>query len=122
MLRLPETTLDPDRYRWLPKQYIFKAQVWMKRWGYGVVAANRFLSGARSVISLTVVAPCTCPPFPQGVKKGAPDARLPSVRAARELRYPRSARQVNWTGLSPSVCCLQELAVRADHPVGAEKQ
>ena len=26
----------------------------MKRWGYGVVAANRFLSGARSVISLTV--------------------------------------------------------------------
>ena len=46
--------LNPDRYRWLPKQYIFKAQAWMKRWGYGVVAANRFISGARSVISLTV--------------------------------------------------------------------
>ena len=46
--------LDPGRYRWLPKPYIAKAQAWMKRWGYGVVAANRFLSGARSVISLTV--------------------------------------------------------------------
>ncbi len=46
--------LDPSRYRWLPKLYITKAQAWMKRWGYGVVAANRFLSGARSVISLTV--------------------------------------------------------------------
>ena len=52
--RLGRAILDPDRYRWLPKQYIFKAQAWMKRWGYGVVAANRFLSGARSVISLTV--------------------------------------------------------------------
>ena len=44
----------PDRYRWLPKPYIAKARAWMQRWGYGVVAANRFLSGARSVISLTV--------------------------------------------------------------------
>ena len=46
--------LDPGRYRWLPKPYISKVQAWMQRWGYGVVAANRFLSGARSVISLTV--------------------------------------------------------------------
>jgi membrane protein DedA with SNARE-associated domain len=46
--------LNPDRFRWLPKQYIFKAQEWLRQWGYGVVAANRFLSGARSVISLTV--------------------------------------------------------------------
>ena len=46
--------LDPNRYRWLPKPYIAKTQAWMKRWGYGVVAAKRFLSGARSVISLTV--------------------------------------------------------------------
>ena len=52
--RLGKAVLEPDRYRWLPKPYIFKAQDWMKRWGYGVVAANRFLSGARSVISLAV--------------------------------------------------------------------
>ncbi len=52
--RVGRAILNPDRYRWLPKQYILKTQAWMKRWGYGVVAANRFISGARSVISLTV--------------------------------------------------------------------
>ncbi len=52
--RVGKAILDPERYRWLPKPYIIKTQAWMKRWGYGVVAANRFLSGARSVISLTV--------------------------------------------------------------------
>lgn len=52
--RVGRAILHPNRYRWLPKQYIRKAQVWLGRWGYGVVAANRFLSGARSVISMTV--------------------------------------------------------------------
>ncbi len=52
--RLGKAVLNSDRYRWLPKRYISKAQGWMNRWGYGVVAVNRFLSGARSVISLTV--------------------------------------------------------------------
>ena len=53
-VRMGKAVLDPERLRWLPKQYFFKVQAWMQRWGYGVVAANRFLSGARSVISLTV--------------------------------------------------------------------
>lgn len=48
------SVLDPDRFRWLPKQRIYQVQRWMQRWGYGIVAANRFLSGTRSVISLTV--------------------------------------------------------------------
>lgn len=52
--RIGDAVLDPDRLRWLPKKQIFKAQRWLRRWGYGVVLANRFLSGARSVISLTV--------------------------------------------------------------------
>jgi len=52
--RLGQAILAPDRLRWLPKQYVFKTQAWLQRWGYGVVAANRFLSGARSIISLTV--------------------------------------------------------------------
>ncbi len=52
--RLGEAVLDPDRLRWIPQDQIDKAQRWIQRWGYGVVAANRFLSGARSVISLTV--------------------------------------------------------------------
>jgi membrane protein DedA with SNARE-associated domain len=52
-VRLGEAILDPDRYRWLPRDGIEKARRWLQRYGYGVVAANRFLSGARSVISLT---------------------------------------------------------------------
>lgn len=44
---------DPHRMRWVPKRRIRQAAVWMRRWGLGVVAANRFLSGTRSVIALT---------------------------------------------------------------------
>jgi membrane protein DedA with SNARE-associated domain len=49
-----EAVLDPQRARWVPKAAAWKARGWLRRWGYGVVAANRFLSGARSVISLMV--------------------------------------------------------------------
>jgi len=52
--RIGNAVLDPDRLRWLPKEQIARVREWLRRWGYGVVAANRFLSGARSVISLTV--------------------------------------------------------------------
>mgnify|MGYP006284939331 CR=1 FL=1 len=51
--RLGEALLDPDRLPWLPRDGVEKARRWIYRYGYGVVAANRFLSGARSVISLT---------------------------------------------------------------------
>jgi membrane protein DedA with SNARE-associated domain len=46
--------MDPDRLKWIPKRRVRRAQQWLREWGYGVVAANRFLSGLRSVISLTV--------------------------------------------------------------------
>lgn len=52
--RVGDAVFDPRRLRWLPKRRIGQARDWLKRYGYGVVAANRFLSGARSVISLTV--------------------------------------------------------------------
>lgn len=52
--RIGEAVLDPERLRWFPKEQIGSAQRWLHRWGYGVVLANRFLSGLRSVISLTV--------------------------------------------------------------------
>ena len=46
-----------DRQVWLlrfiPLKYINKVRSWMQRWGVGVVLANRFLAGTRSVISLT---------------------------------------------------------------------
>lgn len=39
--------------RFIPLRYLEKVRRWMGRWGLWIVAANRFLSGARSVISLT---------------------------------------------------------------------
>lgn len=38
--------------RFIPIEYIERAQAWMSRWGQGVILANRFLAGTRSVISL----------------------------------------------------------------------
>ncbi len=49
-----EAVVDPERLKWVPKRRVRRARDWLRRWGYGVVAANRFLSGLRSVISLTV--------------------------------------------------------------------
>lgn len=49
-----EAVLDPQRMRWIPKKAAWRVSAWLKRWGHGVVAANRFLSGARSVIALMV--------------------------------------------------------------------
>ncbi|MFB6274029.1 MAG: DedA family protein [Salinibacter sp.] len=51
--KLGRAVLNPDRLQWLPQQGFDRAQRWLQRYGYGVIAANRFLSGARSVISLT---------------------------------------------------------------------
>lgn len=46
--------MDPGRYRWLPKKRISRVQATLRERGFALVAANRFLSGLRSVISLTV--------------------------------------------------------------------
>lgn len=52
--RLGTAVRDPDRFRWLPQDGFDRAEQWLQQYGFGVVVANRFLSGARSVISLTV--------------------------------------------------------------------
>ncbi|TYP94131.1 membrane protein DedA, SNARE-associated domain [Fodinibius salinus] len=39
--------------RFIPIEYLEKTRSWMQNWGLGVVLANRFLPGTRSVISLT---------------------------------------------------------------------
>ena len=39
-------------FRYLDYRYMTKAQSWMGRWGQGVIIANRFLAGTRSIISL----------------------------------------------------------------------
>ncbi|SHE82555.1 membrane protein DedA, SNARE-associated domain [Fodinibius roseus] len=38
--------------RFIPVKYLNKVRLWMQQWGVGVVLANRFLAGTRSVISL----------------------------------------------------------------------
>jgi membrane protein DedA with SNARE-associated domain len=45
---------DVRRLRWIPKRPAWRARAWVLRYGFAVVAANRFLSGLRSVISLAV--------------------------------------------------------------------
>ncbi|MFK7844969.1 MAG: DedA family protein [Rhodothermales bacterium] len=52
--RMGTAVYDPARFRWLPKKQMEKVRTWMEKWGFWVVVTNRFLSGARSVISLTV--------------------------------------------------------------------
>lgn len=52
--RIGDAVMDPARLRWIPKEQIRRAKDWFDRYGFGLVAANRFLSGLRSVISLTV--------------------------------------------------------------------
>lgn len=49
-----EALLEADEEGWVPVHRVEKARAWLDRYGYGLVAANRFLSGLRSVISLTV--------------------------------------------------------------------
>lgn len=45
---------DVDRMRWVPKAPAHRVRAWLIKYGYAVVFANRFLAGARSVISLAV--------------------------------------------------------------------
>ncbi|MDX1673108.1 MAG: DedA family protein [Balneolaceae bacterium] len=40
-------------FRFIHIEYMEKVRDWMQRWGQGVILANRFLAGTRSVISLT---------------------------------------------------------------------
>ena len=49
---LGDAVEDPDRLRWIPKAPMQTVKKWLQRWGYGVVAVNRFLSGTRAVITL----------------------------------------------------------------------
>ena len=42
----------PQGKRLFKEKYLEKTRIWFGKWGYGVILANRFLSGTRSVISL----------------------------------------------------------------------
>lgn len=51
-LRLGDAVEDPQRLRWIPRGPVAKGRRWLRRWGYGLVLANRFLSGTRAVVTL----------------------------------------------------------------------
>lgn len=51
---LGDAVYSPDKYTWIPKNKMVRAREWVLRWGYGVIIANRFLAGTRTVISLVV--------------------------------------------------------------------
>ncbi|MEX0686862.1 MAG: DedA family protein [Balneolales bacterium] len=40
-------------FKYVHLKYYAKVKSWMHRWGQGVILANRFLAGARTIISLT---------------------------------------------------------------------
>lgn len=50
--RLGVSIHDPTRWRWIPRGPLGRVEGWLNRWGYAVVAANRFLAGGRAVIGL----------------------------------------------------------------------
>lgn len=50
--RLGAAVHDPARLRFIPRGPIVTVTAWLDRWGLGVIAANRFLSGGRAVIGL----------------------------------------------------------------------
>jgi membrane protein DedA with SNARE-associated domain len=52
--RIGLDVLSPRRFAWLSESRVRKVRQMLNKWGFGLVAANRFLSGLRSVISLTV--------------------------------------------------------------------
>jgi membrane protein DedA with SNARE-associated domain len=53
-VRLGTAILNPGRFRWLPKARLLRSRDHLHRWGGWLIGANRFLSGLRSVISLSV--------------------------------------------------------------------
>lgn len=40
-------------FKWMKRTHIDRVQAWFQKYGYRVILANRFLSGVRSVISIT---------------------------------------------------------------------
>jgi len=52
--RIGHEWLAPRRFQWLSESRIRNVRHLLHRWGFGLVVANRFLSGMRSVISITV--------------------------------------------------------------------
>jgi membrane protein DedA with SNARE-associated domain len=53
-IHIGKRLVEGTGYRWIPVQRVERARTMLSRWGYHLILANRYLSGLRSVISLTV--------------------------------------------------------------------
>jgi membrane protein DedA with SNARE-associated domain len=45
--------VEKYNFKWIKRAHIDRVQAWFQKYGYRVILANRFLSGVRSVISIT---------------------------------------------------------------------
>lgn len=43
--------IEQGKLRYIKYETVMKVERWFKKWGYGLIVANRFLSGTRGVIS-----------------------------------------------------------------------
>lgn len=46
-----EGILESGKLKFIPRPALHKVQAWVRKWGYWVIAANRFLAGTRAVVS-----------------------------------------------------------------------
>ncbi len=44
---------EKRNWKWMQRSQIEKVESWFQKYGYGIILANRFLSGVRSVISIS---------------------------------------------------------------------
>ncbi len=51
---LGERVIEKDKFRWVKARHVRRVQLRIDKWGFGIVLLNRFLSGLRAVISITV--------------------------------------------------------------------
>lgn len=43
--------LEAGKIKFIPKESVLKVESWFRKYGYGMIIANRFLSGTRAVVS-----------------------------------------------------------------------
>ncbi len=43
--------IHSGKFKYIPVDAIDKVEIWFKKYGYGIILANRFMPGTRAVIS-----------------------------------------------------------------------
>lgn len=48
--KFEKKVIESDKFAFISRDAVMKAETWFKRWGYWLIVANRFLSGTRAII------------------------------------------------------------------------